>query len=217
MVINDQPNMHMHALSFPCSTDSSCRQAEGDFKSSNQSDTCNTWRIFDTTSYTTLTLLPLPHRRSKHPRTYGRRSAHACTQTVPKPYPNYTRSLRVGSLLHFGITVSGHRISIGVIKSTGGSQWALLHFAFSGHALLSGYAWNWSCYWSCLLSIETSSVTSFMDCIGYFFLCRYYSIMHACMAMVEPVILHPPFMPFFTVQALHHLGRVVGGWKPALS
>ena len=69
MVINDQPNMHMHALSFPCSTDSSCRQAGGDFKSSNQSDTCNIWRIFDTTSYTPLTLLPLPHRRSKHPRT----------------------------------------------------------------------------------------------------------------------------------------------------
>lgn len=56
-----------------------------------------------------------------------------------------------------------------------------------------------------------------MDCIGSFLSCGYCSIMHACMAMVEPAILHPPFMPFFTVQPLHHLDRVVGGRKPALS
>ena len=87
---------------------------------------------------------------------------------VLRPYPNYTRLQSVGSLLDFGIIISGYRISIGVAKSTGGSQWALIRSAFSGHALLSGYAWNWSCYWSCLLSIETFSVTSFMACIGSF-------------------------------------------------
>lgn len=54
--------------------------------------------------------------------------------------------------------------------------------------------------------------------LHWFFLpCGCYSIMHACMAMVEPAISHPPFMPFFTVQPLHHLDRVVGGRKPALS
>ena len=40
--------------------------------------------------------------------------------------------------------------------------------------------------------------------------------MHACRAMVEPAILHPPFMPFFTVQPLHHLDRVVGGPKACI-
>lgn len=32
-----------------------------------------------------------------------------------------------------------------------------------------------------------------------FFLCGYCSVMHACRAMAEPAILHPSFMPFFTV------------------
>ena len=141
MVINDQPNMHMHESSFPFGTDSSCRQAEGDFKSRNHSYTCNTWRIFDTTSYAILTLLPLPHCRSQHHRTHGRRSADACTQTVPKVHAH---SQSVGSLLDFGIIVSRYRISTGVTKSTGGSQSALIRFALSGHAFQSGYAWNWS-------------------------------------------------------------------------
>ena len=35
--------------------------------------------------------------------------------------------------------------------------------------------------------------------LHWFFLGGYCSIMHACRVMVEPAILHPPFMPFFTV------------------
>ena len=202
---------------FPFGTGThACREAEGDFKSSNHSDTCNntcnTWRIFDTTSHTTGHYC---HYLLVDPTIPEPIDVRRPT-LVPRPYPNYTRSQSVGSLLDFGIIVSGYRISIGVTKSTGGSQWALIRFAFSGHALLSGYAWNWSCYWSCLDSIETFSVTSFMDCIDSFS-CGYYSIMHACMAMVQQAIFHPPFMPFFIVQPLHHLDRVVGGRKPALS
>ena len=211
MVINDQPNMHMHALIFHAVR----THHAGRPKVISNHQISQTPAIFG--AYSTLPLTPprhYCHYLIVDPSIPGLMDVRWPT-LVTKTYPNYTRSLRVGSLLHFGITVSGHRISIGVIKSTGGSHWALIHFMFSGHALLSGYAWNWSCYWSCLLSIETSCVTSFMDCIGYFFLCGYYSIMHVCMAMVEPVILHPPFIPFFTVQALHHLDRAVGGWKPA--
>lgn len=53
--------------------------------------------------------------------------------------------------------------------------------------------------------------------LHWFSLHGYFSIMHACMAMVELAILYPPFMPFFTVQLLHHLDRVDGDRKPALS
>ena len=175
------PNMHMHECRvFPFGTDSSCRQAKGDFKSSNHSDTCNntcnTWRIFDTTSYTIKTLLPLPPRRSHHPRTHPRPSADTCTEPVPKLYP-----LTVSD--HYLILGSSYQVigfPLAFKKGTGGCQWTLIRFAFSGHAVLSGYAWNWSCYWSCPLSIETFSVTAFMDCIGSFFRCGYFQLcMHA--------------------------------------
>lgn len=91
---------------------------------------------------------------------------------------------------------------MGVTKSTGGSQSALIRFAFSGYASLARHAWNWSSYWSCLLSIETYIVTSLMDCIGFFFadivqscmhaerwLSRLFSIHHSCLSLLSTIAL----------------------------
>ena len=168
MVINDLPNMHMHESSFSVWYGLILQQAGGDFKSSNHSYTCNTWRMFDTTA-TTLSPIPASHNLWDVSR----------PTLVPNLYLKPTRSQSVGSLLAFGVIDQVIGYSYGVTKSTGGSQSALIRFAFSGYALLAGYAWNWSSYWSCLLSIETYSLTSFMDCIGSFFGDIVQSCMHA--------------------------------------
>ena len=160
---------------FPCGTDSSCSRPGRDFKSSYHWYTCNTWRILDTTSYTILTLLLLPYHPTGIPQLMGCQLADACTQPVPRPYPH--TKCRITQFA-FGVINQVIGYPYGVAKSTGGSQSALIRFAFSGYAFLAGDAWNWSSYWSCLLSIETYIVTSLMVCIG-FFLCGYCSLMHA--------------------------------------